>query len=995
MLAPAPTLGQVGGQVFINTTPSQTYFNAIEELYRGDYRDAQRDFVSEVRGSIKIGVTQRWIDAICYHAMLGESFYHYGQPAEALEQYNLACAMYLQYPTWMLQVTFDAPRPDTNQIRKAIPWGRSSRQFTLGKFNNQMRYLVGDLGSAQRALRGGGAVQQAQFWQLNVAEVVRSTALAIRRRNELLGPLAPDDVTTKALVSALTRGAAPPNHWSNAWVDLQLGLAYVGQGKIKLARPRLARAERVAGQYDHPLTCVALLEQGRLAMEEGKSAEADRLLSEASYSAFYYEDAGVIDEAFRLMTMNRLASGIQSPNPKLEPAALWARRERYDHIFSRLNLAYAEELIQLENWDAAAGAVKAAQSRLQDAVRGRLGNQAQFLSARILLAAGNEKGERQLFDALERESVMSTRNFQIRLANQLFDSRQIRSRIANEVYASLLSDPAPSEWVFRPMETIAALKTPQGSGFDRWIAANFAQKNPTGALEIADRAKRRHFHALLPLGGRKSALADLLESSPLELSDEDQTRRHSLLLRQPGYQEALQVGQNLREQIRGSWQADMEDDAQRDLVKVWRNWSKTLTAREAMLTNMALDRVATEFHFPPQRNVDFVKSQLKPGQALLVFHDSPEGLLGFLVTSTASTNWNCGPTSRVGRQLNSFLRDIGNYDATHDQTAEDLLSGAWVESGKELYAALLGKSSLDMGALEELIIVPDGLLWYVPFGALPIEGDNETVPLVSLSKLRIAPTMGLALGNTVPWRRVQHSAIVGTDIVPGEKEDEQLANLQPLLSSLDRRDEVPDPLPASAHLFGSMLDTLVVLKEQELSTSQPLSWEPLPTNRSSAGSTLDEWMGLPRQGPQRMIYPAVRTIAENGGKSTRRKATGSPGTELFLASCGLMSGGAQTILLSRWQVGGKSTMEITREFVQELPHTTAADAWQRTVQLAKELPIEPVEEPRVKAGKDDPDLTAAHPIFWSGYLLIDAGAPSSEEADRPKAAELSKAAGTK
>ena len=86
-------------------------------------------------------------------------------------------------------------------------------------------------------------------------------------------------------------------------------------------------------------------------------------------------------------------------------------------------------------------------------------------------------------------------------------------------------------------------------------------------------------------------------------------------------------------------------------------------------------------------------------------------------------------------------------------------------------------------------------------------------------------------------------------------------------------------------------------------------------------------------------------------------------------------------------------MNIVREFVQELPHTTAADAWQRSVQLAMELPIQPAQEPRVKAGKDDPPLTAAHPLFWSGYLLIDAGAPASEGEEEPPVARLGVASG--
>jgi hypothetical protein len=87
-------------------------------------------------------------------------------------------------------------------------------------------------------------------------------------------------------------------------------------------------------------------------------------------------------------------------------------------------------------------------------------------------------------------------------------------------------------------------------------------------------------------------------------------------------------------------------------------------------------------------------------------------------------------------------------------------------------------------------------------------------------------------------------------------------------------------------------------------------------------------------------------------------------------------------------------MEIVREFAQELPHTSAADAWQRSLQLAMELPIDPAQEPRVKSGKDDPPLTAAHPMFWSGYLLADLGEPAVEDADeQPAEADLGAAVG--
>ncbi len=293
---PTHSLGQTR-QLGARSTPSQTYFLGIEELYHGEYRDAERVFRYEAGSSIKIGVSHRWIDAICYHAMWGEVLYHQGRPALALQQFNQACAMFLQYPKWLLRVEFkQEPRADTSRMRRQnLLWGVSERQFTLGHFSTQMLIRQGDLLSGNRAAQQGGVVTSAQYWRINAIEVIRCTALAIRRRNELLGPLAAHDKMSRTLVNAFSRGGAPPNHWSNAWIDLQLGLAQAGQGKSDLALKRLSRAERIQGKFDHPLTCVALLEQGRIQMEKGNTDLAAQFFAEASYSALYYEDTGIID----------------------------------------------------------------------------------------------------------------------------------------------------------------------------------------------------------------------------------------------------------------------------------------------------------------------------------------------------------------------------------------------------------------------------------------------------------------------------------------------------------------------------------------------------------------------------------------------------------------------------------------------------------------------------------------------------------------------------
>ena len=81
-------------------------------------------------------------------------------------------------------------------------------------------------------------------------------------------------------------------------------------------------------------------------------------------------------------------------------------------------------------------------------------------------------------------------------------------------------------------------------------------------------------------------------------------------------------------------------------------------------------------------------------------------------------------------------------------------------------------------------------------------------------------------------------------------------------------------------------------------------------------------------------------------------------------------------------------MELLTEFMQELPYTTAADAWQRSVHLGRELPLDPKSEPRLKTAKDDPQLTASHPFFWAGYLLIDTGAVVQNGEDEAPVARL-------
>jgi hypothetical protein len=65
-----------------------------------------------------------------------------------------------------------------------------------------------------------------------------------------------------------------------------------------------------------------------------------------------------------------------------------------------------------------------------------------------------------------------------------------------------------------------------------------------------------------------------------------------------------------------------------------------------------------------------------------------------------------------------------------------------------------------------------------------------------------------------------------------------------------------------------------------------------------------------------------------------------------------------------------------------LPFSTAAEAWQRAVQLVKESPLDVAYEPRIRSATGAPPINGEHPFFWAGYMVFDAGVvPHSQEAE--------------
>jgi hypothetical protein len=940
--------------------------------YDGNYRDALAAFLNQGRAGIKTPVS-RWIDSICYFTMAGECYYELGQLPAALDSYDSALKLYVAYSDWMMRVQFPPSiLPATSGAIRAAPWGQSKRGAAIGQFAET--YLLGQGQVDQTAVvTRGGVVQNAALYPVHVAEIVRATSLAIRRRRELLGPVCKYDPLTSSVVDVLARRPGPPNHWSEAWVQVQLGCAYSAAGSPAQAKTALERAVLISGQFNHPLTSTALLELGRLALEAGDFTAAGDAFQEASYAAFAFANSNDLEEAFRLGTLAHLLLNQKTANPLLAPAMAWAKSQANRHLQASLSLLAAESMATLGDNAQAAGLLANARSVIgrSDLAASQLGARMNYVASLAAYQAGNVSvGDQALAAALNFQRSGSLWLFHIAQTDGRYLSGALSDRTGLSLYDVVLREATPADWASSPLECLSMLSTPHGAALEHWFEAAIKNsKEQELALEIADRARRHRFFSTLPMGGRLLTLRWILEGPVELLGDQGLLERQDLLARYPHYAQLAQQAANIRAKLSERAVVDAAPDARRQQSEQLAALADVSQKQEMILREIAVRREPAEMVFPPLRKTKDIQQALPEGQVLLAFFATSRGLYAFLYSHDKYAAWHVHSPLQLQKQITNLLREMGNFESNHEVTASELAKGAWRTTAGKVMGLLLERSNVDLaGNFQEIAIVPDGLLWYLPFEALPVGKGDAQKMLISQARVRYAPTVGLAVPYTSVRKPRPNVGVVLGKLHPQDDESVAAAAFAELEPAVGGAVALPRSLTAASWIYRSLLDGLIVLDDIEPADGV-YEWSPAQLDRGKPGASLASWFSLPLHGPEQVILPGFHTAAENG----MRKGHAS-GNDLFLSLCGLMSAGARTVLISRWRTGGQTSVDLVREFAQELPHTSPAEAWQRSVQVAADTPIEPEHEPRVKKGSStDEPPKAAHPFFWAGYVLVDSG----------------------
>ncbi|MEI8368299.1 MAG: hypothetical protein WCJ31_07680 [Planctomycetia bacterium] len=1003
------------------TVPTIAFDAALAALANGDYgvalETAGRDYGAGVRAG-----NQRWIDSIASATAIGESQYELGSWRDSIAAYEEAIGLGTAHAEWLLAVQFPTQGPQPSPRPRVATWGRSARGTKPATFPDTMtiRQTPAD---PQKVLQQGGVLAAPVNVPIRPHEIMRALVIAIYRRAVILGPLAGEGNAIDGLNNALAKRPAPPNHWSQSWIDVALGTAAWSQGRLDQAVPLLERGVALGGKLDHPLTAWGLLVLGRIALARDDSIGAARWFEEATYAAAEFGDARALEEGFRMAFAAHQAAGTPGVPATVHGGCEWARGGL--PVLRTTLLAHEAEAL------AAAGNLQGARARLgevdarflrTDAGQGTPGAVVAHAAALTAYGAGDPNtGDAEMERALTIARPRSPRLFQTgRLVEMVMaGATTISDRQADVLFARLLGDPPPRELVIDPLATLAAMTTPRPEAHEAWMLVA-ARRGSDAALAAAEASARARWLDTQPVGGRRLGLERLLGPDPSGLGPDAVAGRTGLFRRHPELARLVDEDARLRTALTAALLASAGGNGGGDAgpprragppgeLRDWESFAQGSARRGVLIDQLAAGREPLGLEFPPLLPPADIRGRLAPGELLLSFHWGASGLWGALESRDRVALWQVRQPAALARELTHLAKALCLFDPHVPVGTDRIIASDWRAAMVTVERLLFEQSKVTLSeGIEELVIVPDGALWYLPFELLPTgsagepaDGDAATVeppPLLrNVCRIRYAPTRSLAVAGRppAPLEPPAGRGPVGIHAgraVRGERPEAIGEAVDRLTQALERAVVLPaQPLQqhgvvVSPLLPASLCETLVVLDEINVAGEGAVGLRGLfgrpPDRGAKSGMTFNDWLASPHKRPPLVILPGVQSAMASG----LTKLQSRPGEELFIAATDVLAAGARTALVSRWRMGGKSTTDLVAELVRDSDDPTAipAASWRRAVDLVSAEEPDLAFEGRIRGVGQTVLTDMRHPLFWAGYMLVDGGISAPVEAAAAK-----------
>ncbi|QGJ69185.1 Hypothetical protein PBC10988_8530 [Planctomycetales bacterium 10988] len=338
--------------------------------------------------------------------------------------------------------------------------------------------------------------------------------------------------------------------------------------------------------------------------------------------------------------------------------------------------------------------------------------------------------------------------------------------------------------------------------------------------------------------------------------------------------------------------------------------------------------------------------------------------------------------------MKGVFRDWGLVDSTRPVQKKTIDDTGWIKQAEELRTLLFRQAGAisSPNNLKELVIVPDGMLWYFPFEVLGAQDQHLDDSWLAQTPIRYVPYAGCIMHDGRSRSRQPITLVSLGRLHPTD---------EPHVSSdayFDLSHSIPDSLPVttdrtipgSFDCVSSLFQQLIVLDDLATPSEGKLDGKLMPALDQSVDNSVYGLIQLPWNGLQSIVLPGYHTAAEDGLSGNSRNFLGN---DLFIPISGMLASGTQTVAISRWRMGGQNTINLLRELMQELPYSSTSEAWRRSVLLSWQNPLDPILEPRLQVPSLNDELLPIHPVFWSGIQVIDLGEAAPAEDQMPLAGE--------
>lgn len=957
-------------QAVTSDLPGQEYWLAFGPYFEGEYRRAGNDFAQGAQTAFKSG-QNRFLDSCCYWVMNGEARFHLGDYAGAINQYEQAIALYLQFTrdNWQGRVTQPNISTNNSAVQRAqVTWYTPRRNMVVPGLPDTMQMMFGRL-DAERAFSEGGVVQNAELHRVNVIEIMRTVAIALQRRRWIKGDICQHDPLSRQILDGLKLAGTGDATLLSRCNQVLLGLAVAGTGDLDRAREVLAGSLQFGAGMDHPLTAIAMLELARIQLQQDDPASAAGMALEASFAAAVFSQYDIVEQALALGTEIHLRSD-RSLYPPLPAAIVWANRNRARAMQVSLAVRQADCLAEAGSTAASIQLLDDAQrlGTRSDILRGPLSGRLGYLRAVNLFSAGSfDPGSAALAEGLKGFAAGSRWLYQIGLVNSLVANGGVTGRQADLLYGLLLGDPQEIHWRSDPIEAMSFLTSAHLSSIEAWLDIAIENRSYDRAVEIAELLRRHRFYATQPLAGRLVSMRWMMHGYDEAVGEKALAQRADFMTRLPAYAElTLRAGQ-VRQALLGiPLQPPADSDREKEQRDLFVQAMQIGAQQESLLASLALKREPATMVFSPSVDLSTLRSGFGPDTTVLYAVETERSCHLFEISARGTKLLATHKVREVSSFVNRVLKELALVD--RQLTAEQLQGSGYRESVWELTGKFLpGFEPASLGGGGGLLLVPDGSLWNLPFEALLFGADAENSRfLADLCVPRYAPTLYLGLEAGRRWKKPVRSAFFPGQpdrAVPVEIVREATVRMA---AGAHDTGTWEDRLMIPSSLLSHVVDQVVVLTGMEMPRKAgPFALLPMQKDIGRTGNSLAAWQSLPFDGPDVVVMPCFEPEGAYG------VAPGLGGQDLFITSMAMIASGSRTILFSRWPTRGKSVVGLTEEFLRGLADLPPAVALHQATHWMRKQPLEFAFEPRAKAPADPADVLCDHPLFWAGYLVID------------------------